>query len=67
MNPRRIVLLAVLLLAASLTTIMAAHLLAASEPLSLAAMLPDGALFYLESSNFQSLIADWNQSPEKQA
>jgi hypothetical protein len=67
MNPRRILLFAALILAMSLTTIMAAHLLAASEPPSLAAILPDGALFYLESPDFQSLITDWNQSPEKQA
>src|SRR5580704_6561941 len=67
MNPRRILLIVAILLTGSLTTILASHLLAASEPPHLAAMLPDGALFYLESPDFQSLIADWNQSPQKQA
>jgi hypothetical protein len=67
MNPRRILLIVAILLAGSLTTILASHLLAASEPPNLAAMLPDGALFYLESPDFQSLIGDWNQSPQKQA
>jgi hypothetical protein len=67
MNKRRIVLFATLFFGTSLTVLLAAHLLAVNERPSLAAMLPDGALLYLESPDFHSLISDWNQSPEKQA
>ena len=34
--------------------------------LPLAGMMPSGALLYIESPNFESLLADWKASPEKQ-
>ena len=33
---------------------------------AIADMMPPGALFYLETPDFHSLLADWNGSPEKQ-
>src|SRR5271163_604374 len=41
------------------------QVLAPKEP-GLAGMMPDGALLYIESPDFQSLLADWSNSPEKQ-
>src|ERR1700733_3416878 len=67
MNARRVLIVAAVLLGASLATFVAARVIAAVEPPKLAAMLPDGALLYLESPDFQSLISDWNQSLEKQS
>jgi hypothetical protein len=67
MNARRALIVAAVLLGASLATFVAARVIAAAEPAKLAAMLPDGALLYLESPDFQSIISDWNQSPEKQS
>lgn len=67
MNARRAALIAGLSIVASLTVLVSARLIAAMEQTALAAMMPDGALLYLESADFQSLISDWNQSPEKQS
>lgn len=67
MNARRAVLIAGVFIVASLTVLVSARLIAAMEQTALSAMMPDGALLYLESADFQSLISDWNQSPEKQS
>jgi hypothetical protein len=39
---------------------------AATPPESLAGLMPPGALLYLETSDFKSLLNDWNDSNEKQ-
>ncbi len=67
MKVRRASILAVIVLAGSLATLLAAHLIASMEQPALATMLPDGALLYIESPDFGSLISAWNQSSEKQS
>lgn len=65
MRLRRII-IAVLAIALSAAGLFAAY--QASEPRNpeLASMIPSGALLYIESPDFHSLLADWNQSSEKQ-
>jgi len=66
MSTRRILLVtSIFVLSAAI--MFAAHLLLAPTEQPLAGMMPDGALFYLESPDFHALLADWNNSPEKQA
>lgn len=36
-----------------------------AQPRPLAALVPPGALLYLEARDFASLVSDWNASPEK--
>ena len=38
-----------------------------SAPPSPASLLPDGALLYLQATDFHSLLERWNQSPEKRS
>ena len=45
----------------------AAYQAAPASDLSMSKSVPAGALLYLQSKDFSSLLADWNGSPEKQA
>ena len=47
--------------------VFAAHQMLAPRELTLAGIMPEGALFYLESPDFHVLLSDWSNSPEKQA
>lgn len=38
-----------------------------AQSADMASLLPQGALLYIQSPNFHSLLADWNNSPEKRA
>jgi len=67
MSARRASILTLIILAASLATLLAAHLVASTGQPAPATLLPAGALLSIESPDFQSLISDWNGSPEKQA
>lgn len=62
---KRLILLMCITIAASAAAVWAAFQDAQPSSAPLAGMMPGGALLYLESPNFQSLLADWNNSPEK--
>lgn len=66
MTTRRIVVFFAVV-ALSAAAVFAAHQLLAPKGPTLAGMMPEGALFYLESPDFHALLSDWNDSPEKQA
>jgi hypothetical protein len=51
----------------SVAVVFAAHQMLAPKESTLAGMMPEGALFYLESPDFHALLSDWSISPEKQA
>jgi hypothetical protein len=56
---------AVLALSAGL--VLAAHQLLTPKGSGLAGMMPEGALFYIETPDFHSLLSDWMNSPQQQA
>ena len=63
---RRILIFSIVLFTLSAAVFAAHQLIAPKEP-ALAGMMPDGALFYIESPDFHGLLSDWSNSPEKQA
>ena len=67
MTVRQILLSTFALLALSAVAVLAAHQLLTPKEPGLAGMMPDGAVFYIESPNFHALLSDWSNSPEKQA
>ncbi len=67
MTARRILLSVFALVAFSAALVFAAHQLLTPKEPGLAGMMPDGALFYIESPDFHALLTDWSNSPEKQA
>ena len=66
MTARRILLSVIALVALCASAVFGAHQVLAPKEPGLAGMMPDGALLYIESPDFQSLLADWSNSPEKQ-
>ena len=52
---------------AVITVLIAVFFWAVAQPAApgIDAYIPAGALLYIESRNFSSLLADWNASPEK--
>ncbi|MGB0123758.1 MAG: hypothetical protein WA419_22565 [Silvibacterium sp.] len=54
-------------IALSAAGVFAAYQVNEAHAPELAAMMPSGALLYIESPDFHSLLADWSQSSEKQA
>jgi hypothetical protein len=64
---RRILLSVTVLAVLSAAVLFGAHQLLTPKESGLAGMMPGGALFYIESPDFQSLFSDWSNSPEKQA
>ena len=63
----RRILVSVFVLLMSVAVVFGAHQLLTPKQPSVAGMMPDGALFYLESPDFHTLLSDWNNSPQKQA
>ena len=62
----RRILLSFAVLVLSAAVVFGAHQLLSPKEPGLAGMMPDGALFYLESPDFKALLSDWNNSPQKQ-
>lgn len=67
MTARRILLSVIALITISAAVVFGAHQLLTPKEPGLAGMMPDGALFYIESPDFHTLLTDWSNSPEKQA
>ena len=65
MTARRALLYVTALVTLTAAVFGAHQLLPPREP-GLAGMMPDGALLYIESPDFQSLLSDWANSSEKQ-
>jgi hypothetical protein len=67
MIARRVLLHLTAFIALTTAVVLGAHQLLAPKEPGLAGMMPNGALLYIESPDFQSLLSDWSNSPEKQA
>lgn len=66
MKQRRYLYAIVAAVLVSAAVLWGAHEVLQSSQPKLASLMPDGALLYVESPDFQSILKDWANSPEKQ-